>query len=121
MPYEALGRVNFSARLDFSAEGGLKITEVEEVSKIEPNLLKVSSELEETFIKSELDQIFSKLQLNKTQKILLETNSLRLKENYFSKGEKDFNQEYNVIKGLGRNTRQVMLLLFQEQEDITSG
>jgi len=52
MPYEALGRVNFSARLDFSAEGGLKITEVEEVSKIEPNLLKVSSELEETFITS---------------------------------------------------------------------
>ena len=33
---EALGQVNFSARIDFSIEGGLRIAEIENVTNIEP-------------------------------------------------------------------------------------
>jgi hypothetical protein len=33
---EALGKVNFSARIDFSSDAGLKIAEIEHIQHIEP-------------------------------------------------------------------------------------
>lgn len=61
---EALGRFQFSAKIDFSVQGGLKIGEIEHVESIESTS---KGELDE-IIESELDEIFATIRLTKKQK-----------------------------------------------------
>jgi hypothetical protein len=61
---EALGRVRFSSKIDPSADGGLKIAEIEHIQHLEP----VSSEEVYT---DEVNKIFNYLRLTGRQKELL--------------------------------------------------
>ena len=83
---EALGKVNFSARIDFSADGGLRIGEIEHIQHIE----NIQYEEEEVYM-DELNEIFNSVRLTKKQKELLKSNFLFLKEAYFREGKKAFN------------------------------
>ena len=47
---EALGKVQFSARIDFSADGGLRIGEIKDISNIEPILTKLDSYVERSVV-----------------------------------------------------------------------
>ena len=40
MEHRSLGEVNFSAKIDFSVDSGLKITEIHHINRIEPVDLK---------------------------------------------------------------------------------
>ena len=86
---EALGKVNFSAKIDFSVEGGLKIAEIEHIENIEP-----SQPLEYT---NELTEIFNSIRLTKKQKELLKSNYLSLRETYFLRGKTAFRGETLAI------------------------
>ena len=103
---EALGKVNFSAKIDFSADGGLRIDEIEHIQHIE-NL-----QYEDVYT-DELDKIFNSVRLTKKQRELLKSNFLFLKEEYFLKGKKAFNLEYKKIDGLGRATSKALLTSFE--------
>ena len=103
---EALGKVSFSAKIDFSANGGLKIGEIEHIQHIE------NIQYEEVYM-DELNEIFNSVRLTKTQKELLKSNFLFLKETYFLKGKKAFNLEYKKINGLGRATSKILLASFE--------
>ena len=86
---EALGKVSFSAKIDFSVDGGLKIGEIENIQHIE----NIQYEEEEAYT-DELNKIFNSVRLTKKQKELLKSNFLFLKEAYFLKGKKAFNLEH---------------------------
>ena len=105
---EALGKVNFSAKIDFSADGGLRIGEIEHIQHIE-NL-----QYEDVYT-DKLDKIFNYVRLTKKQRELLKSNFLFLKEAYFLKGKKAFNLEYKKIDGLGRATSKALLASFENQ------
>jgi len=102
---QALGKVNFSAEMDFSVEGGLKIVEIEHIENIEP-----STPLDYT---NELTEIFNSIRLTKKQKKLLESSYLSLQETYFLQRKTAFNLEYKNINGLGRATKKVLLEFFE--------
>jgi hypothetical protein len=102
---EALGKVNFSAKIDFSVEAGLKIVEIEHIENIESRL-----PLEYT---NELTKIFNSIRLTKKQKELLQSNYLSLRETYFLQGETAFNLEFKNIAGLGRSTKKVLVEFFE--------
>ena len=55
---EALGKVQFSARIDFSADGGLRIAEIENINSIEPVKL-------DSYVESELDPLLCKMRTTK--------------------------------------------------------
>jgi len=103
---EALGKVNFSAKIDFSVDGGLKIGEIENIQHIE------NIQYEEVYM-DELNKIFNSVRLNKKQKELLKSNFLFLKETYLLRGKKAFNLECKKINGLGRATSQSLLASFE--------
>ena len=63
----------------------------------------------------ELNKIFDKVRLAKKRKELLTFHYLTLKETYFLEEETSFNKSYQSIKGLGRTTRKVLLLVFKMQ------
>ena len=109
---QALGKVNFSAKIDFSADGGLKINEIEQVEHIET--VRNSQLLDEEPYKNELNEIFGSVRLNRKQKELLELHFLSLKEAFFLKGKKEFNAEYKKINGLGRVTAKILLASFEK-------
>lgn len=102
---EALGKVNFSAKIDFSVEGGLKIAEIEHIENIESR-----QPLEYT---NELTKIFNSIRLTKEQKELLQSNYLSLRETYFLQGKTAFNLEFKNIAGLGRSTKKVLVEFFE--------
>ena len=104
---EALGRVNFSARIDFSADGGLRIAEIENVNNIEP------SKTLNFYTKDELEPLLNKMRTTK-QKQLLSSHFLDLKETYVLKGKTAFNKKFNSIDGLGRSTKVLLLSSFEE-------
>lgn len=102
---EALGKVNFSAKIDFSVEGGLKIAEIEHIENIESRLpLKYTNEL---------TKIFNSIRLIKKQKELLQSNYLSLRGTYFLQGKTAFNLEFKNIAGLGRSTKKVLVEFFE--------
>ena len=78
---EALGKVNFSAKVDFSVDGGLKIGEIDHIQHIE------NIQYEELYT-GELNKVFNSVRLTKKQKELLKSNFLFLKEAYFLKEKK---------------------------------
>ena len=55
---EALGKVQFSARIDFSVDGRLRIAEVENINNIEPVKL-------DSYVESELDPLLCKMRTAK--------------------------------------------------------
>ena len=61
---EALGKVNFSAKVDFSVYGGLKIGEIRHIQHIK------NIQYEEPYT-DELNKIFNSVRLTKKQKELL--------------------------------------------------
>ena len=83
---EALGKVNFSAKIDFSVDGGLKIGEIEHIEHIE-NIQDNQLLYEEAYT-DELNEIFNSVRLTRKQKELLRSNFLSLKETYFLGGKK---------------------------------
>ena len=103
---EALGRVNFSARIDFSVEGGLRIAEIENVNNIEP------SKTSDFYTQDELEPLLYKMRTAK-QKQLLSSHFLDLKETYMVKGKTAFNKKFNSINGLGRPTKVLLLSSFK--------
>ena len=110
---DALVKVNFSAKIDFSAESGIKIEEIEHIESINSLKERTLDEQELYSYKAELDKIFDCLRLNKKQKELLDLYFLSLKETYLFKGEKIFNRQYADIKGLGRSTKKVLIASFK--------
>ena len=62
---EALGKVNFSAKIDFCADGGLKIGEIENIQHIE------NIQYEEAYT-NELNKIFNSVRLTKKQKAVVQ-------------------------------------------------
>jgi hypothetical protein len=104
---EALGRVNFSARIDFSVEGGLQIAEIENINSIEP------SKTSDFYTQNELEPLLYKLRTAK-QKQLLSSHFLDLKETYMVEGKTAFNKKFNSINGLGRSTKALLLSSFKE-------
>jgi len=107
---EALVKVNFSAKIDFSAESGIKIKEIEHIESINSLKEKTLDEQVLDSTKPELYKIFDCLRLTKKQKELLDFHFLSLKGTYFLKGEKVFNRQYADIKGLGRSTKKVLIV-----------
>ena len=100
---DALVKVNFSARINFSAEKGIKIEEIELIKRIySPEGPTLGS------YKLELNKIFGNVRLIKKQKELLILYFLSLKETYLLKGEKVFNREDAIINGLGRSAKKVL-------------
>ena len=112
---QALGRVNFSAKIDFSADGGLKIGEIEHVEHIEN--VQDNQPLYEEAYTDELNEIFNSVRLTRKQRELLRSNFLSLKETYFLGGKKAFNLEYKNINGLGRVTGKVLSASFEKQRE----
>jgi len=110
---QALGKVNFSAKIDFSSEGGLKIGEIQHIERIET----VKSEEAYT---DELDEIFNSVRLTRKQKELLRSNFPSLKQTYSLQGKKEFNLEYENINGLGRATGKALSAFFEKQSEFLS-
>ena len=106
---EALGKVNFSAKIDFSASDGLKICEIQHVENIESGQPLIDN-IEYT---NELTKIFNSVRLTRKQKELLESNYLSLQGAYFLRGKTAFDSEYKCINGLGRSTKKVILEYFE--------
>ena len=79
---EALGKVEFSARINFSADGGLRIEEVESIENIES--IKSGSP-------RELETLLSKMRTTK-QKQLLASHFFGLKQTYTIEGNTTFNK-----------------------------
>lgn len=104
---EALGKVNFSAKIDFSVEGGLKIAEIEHIENIESH-----QPLE---YMNELTEIFNSIRLTKKQKELLHSNYLSLRETYFLQGKTAFNLKFKNIAGLGKSTKKVLVESFERR------
>jgi hypothetical protein len=90
-----LGKIEFSARIDFSADGGLRIAEVENINNIEP--IKPDSD----FSPEELETLLSKMRTTK-QKQLLISHFFDLKQTYTLEGNTAFNKKYNSIDGFRR-------------------
>ena len=82
---EALGKVEFSARINFSADGGLRIEEVESIENIES--IKSGSP-------RELETLLSKMRTTK-QKQLLASHFFDLKQTYTIEGNTTFNKNIN--------------------------
>ena len=76
---EALGKVNFSVKIDFSVGGELKIGEIKNIERSEP----VGQ-----MCTDELNKIFNSVRLTRNRKELLQFHFLSLKETYFLKGKK---------------------------------
>ena len=93
---EALGKVEFSARIDFSADGGLRIAEIEDIVNIQATKSDSDS--------NELEKLLNNLRTEK-QKQLLSSHFFDLKQIYLREGETPFNKKYNSINGLGRATK----------------
>lgn len=108
---EALGKVQFSARIDFSADGGLSIAEIDHIESIE-----AKNGLEE-ITNGELGMLLSRIRIKK-QKILLESNFLDLKRVYINEGKTAFNRKFDSINGLGRQTKKMLISHFNG-ENIT--
>ena len=104
---EALGRVEFSARINFSANDGLRIEEVENITSIEPIKLDLD------FTPNELEVILAKIRTKK-QKELLTSHFLDLKQIYVLEGSTAFNKKCKSINGLGRATKTLLLSSFKE-------
>lgn len=104
---EALGKVNFSAKIDFSVEGGLRIAEIEHIENIESH-----QPLE---YMNELTEIFNSIRLTKKQKELLHSNYLSLRETYFLQGKTAFNLKFKNIAGLGKSTKKVLVESFERR------
>ena len=108
---EALGKVNFSAKIDFSADGGLKIGEIQHVENIESG----QTSIENSEYTNELSKIFDSVRLTKKQKKLVESNYLSLRETYFIRGKNSFDSEYKSLSGLGRATKKILLECFEQK------
>ena len=104
---EALGKVNFSAKINFSADGGLRIGEIQHIKDIEPGQPLIDN------YENELTKIFNSVRLTRKQKKLLEDNYLSLQEVYFLRGKTAFDSEYKNISGLGRATKKVIIQYFE--------
>jgi len=104
---KALGKVQFSARIDFSADGGLRIAEIDDTNNIE------DTRLDSNYSKNELDPLLCKMRTAK-QKQLLTSYFLDLEQTYILEGETAFNKKYNSIKGLGRSTKVLLISSFKE-------
>jgi len=102
---EALGKVEFSARIDFSADGGLRIAEIENISNIQATKPDSYS--------NELEKLLNNLRTEK-QKQLLSSHFFDLKQTYLVEGETSFNRKYNSINGLGRTTKKLLISSFKE-------
>ena len=102
---EALGKVEFSARIDFSADGGLRIAEIENISNIQATKPDWDS--------NELEKLLNNLRTEK-QKQLLSSHFFDLKQTYLREGETPFNKKYNSINGLGRATKTLLISCFKE-------
>lgn len=109
---EALGKVNFSAKIDFSVDGGLKIGEIEHIENVES--LYSTKRKDYT---TELEEIFNSVRLTRKQKELLELHYLSLKESYLLGGKKEFNLKYKNIDGLGRATAKNLLVSFEQESN----
>lgn len=108
---QALGKVNFSAKIDFSVDGGLRIDEIQHVENIESG----QPLIEDSEYTNELSKIFNSIRLTKKQKKLVESNYSSLQETYFSEGKKSFESEYKLINGLGRATKKILLENFDQK------
>lgn len=97
---EALGKVEFSARIDFSADGGLRIAEIEDIVNIQATKSDSDS--------NELEKLLNNLRTEK-QKQLLSSHFFDLKQIYLREGETAFNKKYNSINGLGRATKTLLI------------
>jgi hypothetical protein len=102
---EALGKVEFSARIDFSVDNGLRIAEIEDISNIQATKSDSDS--------NELEKLLNNIRTEK-QKQLLSSHFFDLKQTYLVEGEKTFNKKYNSINGLGRNTKKLLISCFEE-------
>tara|TARA_B110000459_G_C16589209_1_gene485307 strand:- start:209 stop:592 length:384 start_codon:yes stop_codon:yes gene_type:complete len=103
---DALVTVNFSSIIDFSAEGGVRVEEIEHIGNID-------STEKQTLDSHKLELNKISVRLIKKQKEFLTFHFLSLKETYFLKGEKIFNREYANINGLGRSTKKVLIISFK--------
>jgi hypothetical protein len=79
---EALGKVEFSTRINFSADGGLRIEEVESIESIKSGSPR------------ELETLLSKMRTTK-QKQLLASHFFDLKQTYTIEGNTTFNKNIN--------------------------
>lgn len=68
-----------------------------------------------------LEKLFSRVLLNKSQKVLLVENFIDLKTKYKMNIEYDFNQKYKFIKSLVKNTKRTTLNLFRKQGIVIYG
>ena len=102
---EALGKVEFSARINFSADGGLRIAEIEDIVNIQATKSDSDS--------NELEKLLNNLRTEK-QKQLLSSHFFDLKQTYLREGETPFNKKYNPINGLGRATKTLLISCFKE-------
>lgn len=101
---EALGKVQFSARVDFSADGELRIAEIENINNIE------ATKLDSNSIPNELETLLSKIRTAK-QKQLLSSYFFDLKQTYILEGETAFNKKYKSISCL---TKALLICSFKE-------
>ena len=97
--------MEFSARIDFSADGGLRIAEIENISNIQATKPDSYS--------NELEKLLNNLRTEK-QKQLLSSHFFDLKQTYLVEGETSFNRKYNSINGLGRTTKKLLISSFKE-------
>jgi hypothetical protein len=103
---KALGKVQFSAKIDFSYEHGLTIEEINNINSIEPN------RLDEECVDRDLQLLMVKMRTKK-QKQLLELDFSNLKQIYMTQGESAFNKEFKSMHGLGRSTKTLLLSSFK--------
>ena len=61
---EALGKVEFSARIDFSADGGLRIAGIEHIGSVQPEYSQYLNQQ----LTLELNEIFDKVRITKNKK-----------------------------------------------------
>tara|TARA_B110000459_G_scaffold203762_1_gene261640 strand:- start:3524 stop:4000 length:477 start_codon:yes stop_codon:yes gene_type:complete len=110
---EALGKVQFSAQINFSADGGLRIGEIQDIINIQPKEI-LNEEPDHT--NNQLESLLVRMRTTK-QKQLLKSNFLDLQETFILEGQTAFNRKYNSIKGLGRFTKTLLLATFKETQD----
>ena len=110
---EALGKVQFSAQINFSADGGLRIGEIQDIINIQPKEI-LNEEPDHT--NNQLESLLVRMRTTK-QKQLLKSNFLDLQETFILEGQTAFNRKYNSIKGLGRSTKALLLVTFKETQD----
>ena len=111
---EALGKVQFSAQINFSADGGLRIGEIQDIINIQPKEI-LNEEPDHT--NNQLESLLVRMRTTK-QKQLLKSNFLDLQETFILEGQTAFNRKYNSIMGLGRFTKTLLLATFKETQDM---